>query len=58
MSKFKEGLKDLLESAVENGIISNKQLGFLQIDEPTVASFFMLPKVYKSAEVSPGRPTV
>ncbi|XP_056386790.1 uncharacterized protein LOC130282519 isoform X2 [Hyla sarda] len=56
--KFQAELKDILLNAQEKGIISPKEVDYLLVKDPTVATFYLLPKIHKHPSVPPGRPIV
>ncbi|XP_069615754.1 uncharacterized protein [Ranitomeya imitator] len=55
MSKFRSELKELLSKAVNDGILTCKQMEGLLINEPNVAVIYLLPKVHKDPVSPPGR---
>ncbi|CAJ0960814.1 unnamed protein product [Ranitomeya imitator] len=58
LSSFCAQLRDILLKAVEASIISKKQMEYLSVEYPTIATFYVLPKVHKNASCPPGRPIV
>ncbi|XP_056411823.1 uncharacterized protein LOC130355563 isoform X1 [Hyla sarda] len=55
---FQRRFTHILDSALEYGVISKKELEYLQVKEPRIATFYMLPKVHKNRENPPGRPII
>ncbi|XP_077137802.1 uncharacterized protein LOC143803929 [Ranitomeya variabilis] len=51
-------LRNILQKAVDSSIISKKQMEYLTIEYPTIATFYALPKVHKNVVCPPGRPIV
>lgn len=55
---LKEELGRMLHQAKASGWISDPELRFLFNENPRMASFYMLPKIHKCLENSPGRPVI
>ncbi|XP_073425439.1 uncharacterized protein [Dendrobates tinctorius] len=55
---FVTQLNKILDLAVSNGVITKELAGSLKVQEPTIATFYLLPKVHKSLEAPPGRPII
>ncbi|XP_044135914.1 uncharacterized protein LOC122927779 [Bufo gargarizans] len=55
---FKKKLDQLLKSARDMFIITKKEHQFLEVSEPIIPTFYMLPKVHKDLHNPPGRPIV
>ncbi|XP_053575241.1 LOW QUALITY PROTEIN: histone-lysine N-methyltransferase, H3 lysine-36 specific [Bombina bombina] len=49
---------NLINRAHNEGIITIKEKKFLTVTNPKIATFYMLPKIHKNAEIPPGRPIV
>ncbi|CAJ0928558.1 unnamed protein product [Ranitomeya imitator] len=58
LSTFCSQLKILLGRAVDSQVITKKQMEYLTIEYPTIATFYALPKVHKNKLSPPGRPIV
>lgn len=55
---FKDEIKQFLEVALSNGVISKKNFDFLYTKSPMIPVLYTLPKINKSIECPPGRPVV
>uniref|UniRef100_A0A8C5M8H1 Uncharacterized protein n=1 Tax=Leptobrachium leishanense TaxID=445787 RepID=A0A8C5M8H1_9ANUR len=55
---FKVDLRNLLEEAVDRGIIAKENFGFLYPKFPLTPIFYFLPKVHKNLTSPPGRPII
>ncbi|XP_056423038.1 uncharacterized protein LOC130362492 [Hyla sarda] len=51
-------LRQILNQAKDEDIITSKQYDSLWIDNPMIATFYLLPKIHKHATTPPGRPIV
>ncbi|XP_043935063.1 CD209 antigen-like [Protopterus annectens] len=55
---FSAQIRDFLDSAVDNGIITSQTLKHLTITDPARQSIYFLPKIHKDLLHPPGRPIV
>ncbi|CAJ0966979.1 unnamed protein product [Ranitomeya imitator] len=53
LSKYRDELRVLLQEAVDSDVLTVKQMEGLWIDEPTVASIYLLPKIHKNPLTPP-----
>ncbi|XP_041419667.1 uncharacterized protein LOC121393892 [Xenopus laevis] len=55
---LKQMIDNLLKISEEAGIITNRLKNFLQVDNPIIPVFYLLPKIHKNLQRPPGRPIV
>ncbi|CAJ0964876.1 unnamed protein product [Ranitomeya imitator] len=58
LSAFTKQLLAIINKAQIDGIITKELAEALVVAEPTIATFYMLPKIHKDARSPPGRPII
>lgn len=57
-AKYQQELQSILQMAIDRSVLTPKQVDYLTVKEPRIATLYMLPKVHKNLTTPPGRPIV
>ncbi|CAJ0937580.1 unnamed protein product [Ranitomeya imitator] len=57
-NRLTRGLSTILSAAVDGEVITKELAAALVVKEPTISTFYLLPKIHKNICVPPGRPIV
>lgn len=56
--KFRNELQNILDDALDTGVINKKEYDCLLPSDPKIATYYMLPKIHKDEKSPPGRPII
>ncbi|KAM4043149.1 uncharacterized protein ACNLHF_013530 isoform 1-T1 [Anomaloglossus baeobatrachus] len=58
LSSFSAQLKNILKRATDDGVVTSDLASALQVNEPSVVTMYLLPKIHKNSSTPPGRPII